>query len=116
MIDAATFKFLRELSKNNDKEWFEAHCDRYDTLLENLTDVAATLIDDAASYDEAVAGLDLDPKKCISRVHRDMRPSRSYPAPASADTVWRPSARACSGLSASASWRARAAPSCGLVA
>ncbi len=95
MIDAATFKFLCDLGKNNDKEWFEAHRDRYDTALDNLTDVAATLIDAAARYDGAVAELDLDPKKCVSRIHRDMRPSQSYPAPASADTVGRPSTRAC---------------------
>ena len=79
MIDAATFKFLRDLGKNNDKEWFEAHRDRYETALENLTDVAATLIDAAASYDEAVAGLNLDPKTCVSRIHRDMRFQKGKP-------------------------------------
>jgi len=79
MIDAATFKFLRDLDKNNDKEWFEAHRDRYDTALENLTVVAGRLIDDAASYDPAIAKLDLEPKKCISRIHRDMRFQKGKP-------------------------------------
>lgn len=79
MIDAATFKFLRDLDKNNDKEWFEAHRDRYDTALENLTDVAARLIDDAVSYDPDIAKLDLEPKKCISRIHRDMRFQKGKP-------------------------------------
>jgi len=79
MIDAATFKFLRDLDKNNDKDWFEAHRDRYDTALENLTDVAARLIDDAASYDPDIAKLDLEPKKCISRIHRDMRFQKGKP-------------------------------------
>ena len=79
MIDAATFKFLRDLDKNNDKEWFEAHRDRYDAALENLTDVAARLIDDAASYDPDIAKLNLEPKKCISRIHRDMRFQKGRP-------------------------------------
>lgn len=79
MIAAATFKFLRDLDKNNEKAWFEAHRDRYDSALENLTDVAARLIDDAAGYDPAVAKLDLDPRKCISRIHRDMRFQKGKP-------------------------------------
>lgn len=79
MIAAATFKFLRDLEKNNDKVWFEAHRDRYDSALENLTDVAARLIDDAASYDPAITKLDLEPKKCVSRIHRDMRFQKGKP-------------------------------------
>jgi len=79
MIAAATFKFLRDLDKNNDKEWFEGHRDRYDTALENLTDVAEQLIDDAASYDPDIAKLDLEPEKCISRIHRDMRFQKGKP-------------------------------------
>lgn len=79
MIAAATFKFLRDLEKHNDKDWFEAHRDAYDAALENVTDVAAQLIDDAASYDKTVADLDLDPKKCVSRIHRDMRFQKGKP-------------------------------------
>lgn len=79
MIAAATFKFLRDLDKNNDKAWFEAHRDRYDAALENVTDVAARLIDDAASYDPAIAKVGLEPKKCVSRIHRDMRFQKGKP-------------------------------------
>ena len=79
MIDAATFKFLRDLDKNNEKEWFEAHRDRYDAALDNVTEVAAQLIDDAASYDPAIGKLDREPKKCVSRIHRDMRFQKGKP-------------------------------------
>jgi len=79
MIKPATFKFLRDLDKNNDKTWFEAHRDAYEAALENVTDVASRLIDDAASYDTTIGDLDLEPKRCVSRIHRDMRFQKGKP-------------------------------------
>lgn len=79
MIDHKTFQFLRDLQKHNDKDWFEDHRDAYDAAINNLTDVAAQLIDDAKSYDPAIGKLKLDPKDCISRIHRDMRFQKGKP-------------------------------------
>lgn len=79
MIDRKTFHFLRDLQKHNDKDWFEDHRDAYDTAIDNLTDVASRLIDDAKSYDPAIGKLKLDPKDCISRIHRDMRFQKGKP-------------------------------------
>ncbi|MDK8186983.1 MULTISPECIES: DUF2461 domain-containing protein [Sphingomonas] len=79
MIDHKTFQFLRDLQNHNDKDWFENHRDAYNAAVDNLTDVAARLIDSAKSYDPAIGKLTLDPKDCISRIHRDMRFQKGKP-------------------------------------
>jgi len=79
MIVPKTFQFLRDLQKHNDKDWFEDHRDAYDAAIDNLTEVTAKLIDDAASFDPTIGELKLDPKTCISRIHRDMRFQKGKP-------------------------------------
>ncbi len=63
--------FLKDLSLNNNREWFDANRDRYKeakVLFEHLTEL---LIAETAQIDPTVAGL--EPKDCIFRIFRDTR-------------------------------------------
>jgi len=85
MILHTTFDYLRDLEENNDREWFEAHRDRYDAYRENLVDVADDLIAAAGAFDPRVREANPDPSKCVSRTHRDMRFNKSNKPPYKTD-------------------------------
>lgn len=63
--------FLRDLKRHNDREWFQSQADRYaDARLifkEFVGDVIGALVKDAPEWAQ------LDPGKCIFRIHRDLR-------------------------------------------
>ncbi len=75
MIHPDTFKFLKELAQNNNREWFQAHKDRYEAAQQNTIDFAAGLIKELAKIDAGV-NADADPKKCVMRIYRDVRFSK----------------------------------------
>lgn len=79
MIEPATLQFLRDLQRHNAKDWFDANRARYDAAHDNMVEVAAWLITHAKRYDAALAGRDIDPRTCVSRLHRDMRFQRGRP-------------------------------------
>ncbi len=68
------YDFLRELAKNNNREWFHAHKDRYQESLEMFREFAAKLLEGIVQFDPALAGL--DPKETIFRIYKDVRFSR----------------------------------------
>jgi len=66
-----TLAFLRELQANNNREWFATHKKRYEQhvrspMLSLLSALAAHL----ATVDAAV---EIEPKKAMYRIHRDVR-------------------------------------------
>lgn len=65
------FQFLRELSANNNREWFHAHKDRFDVLRKSFIGEIQELINKIALFDPEVAGLDA--KDCNYRIYRDIR-------------------------------------------
>jgi uncharacterized protein (TIGR02453 family) len=70
----STTEFLGNLRENNNKEWFEAHRDHYQTYLrEPFEELAADLGPFMLTIDPC---FEINPKKCISRIHRDVRFSR----------------------------------------
>ncbi len=75
MISTDTFKFLADLAKHNQREWFQEHKDRYEKAHENVISFAGELIDELS---KAGIGVDasLDPKKCVMRIYRDIRFSK----------------------------------------
>lgn len=85
MITRSTLDYLRDLENHNDKEWFEAHRDRYDAYRANLVDIADELIAAAGSFDVRVREANPDPSKCVSRTHRDMRFNKSGKPPYKTD-------------------------------
>jgi uncharacterized protein (TIGR02453 family) len=76
MIQSQTFDFLKELVDNNNREWFQANKERYDSARENLIDFTGGLITKLHKIDPTVSA-DLDPKKCVMRIYRDIRFSKN---------------------------------------
>lgn len=71
MLTNETLKFLKELSKNNNKEWFEKNRKRYENAQTEIKAFIAEWIKNYGKKDESIAHL--DPKKCIFRINRDVR-------------------------------------------
>ena len=71
MLTNDTLKFLKELSKNNNKEWFEKNRKRYENAQTEIKSFIAAWINNYGNKDESIAHL--DPKKCIFRINRDVR-------------------------------------------
>lgn len=73
MIQLATLKFLADLKKNNNKEWFDANKKNYENAKNDFLEFAQTIIAGVSSFDDNIAKANLDPKKCITRLNRDVR-------------------------------------------
>lgn len=73
-VSADTFKFLKDLAKNNNKEWFTANKKRYDAAKADFELFVTELIQQVAKFDPAIGALDA--KKCIFRIYRDTRFSK----------------------------------------
>jgi uncharacterized protein (TIGR02453 family) len=76
MIQSTTFDFLKNLKKNNNKEWFDRNRESYDKAKQNFLDFTETLIDGISEFDESIYHAHLDAKSCISRINRDIRFSK----------------------------------------
>ena len=63
--------FLRRLSDNNDREWFDAHRAEWTHVKDLWADFTAELIEGVASFDPSVRGL--RPQDCTYRIARDTR-------------------------------------------
>ncbi|MFA6945542.1 MAG: DUF2461 domain-containing protein [Pedobacter sp.] len=75
MIKSATFDFLRDLSANNDRDWFLANKLRHDEAKNNVLDFAAGVIQGLSKIDNTVP-YGLDPGICVMRIYRDVRFSK----------------------------------------
>lgn len=74
MNQAALFNFLADLSKNNDREWFQAHKPTYDQLRREFELLVGQILATLAADEPALATLEA--KKCIFRIYRDVRFSK----------------------------------------
>jgi len=72
MINRDTLEFLKELAKNNNREWFQANKAAHDKARENVIAFCGEMI---AALQKLDPGIDeaLDPKKCVLRIYRDIR-------------------------------------------
>ncbi len=66
-----TFQFLRALSLNNDRVWFNAHKDEYMTLKALWDNDVSLLIAMMSEYDPSLRGLRV--ADCTYRIYRDLR-------------------------------------------
>jgi uncharacterized protein (TIGR02453 family) len=73
MISTPTLLFLRELSENNNRDWFQEHKPRYEKAKQNLEGLVEALIREVGTF-EALGNL--APKDCIFRINRDVRFSK----------------------------------------
>jgi uncharacterized protein (TIGR02453 family) len=71
---APHFKFLKDIAKNNNREWFEKNKPRYLGVKASFDAFVATLLEDMIKFDSSLAGL--DPKKLTFRIYRDVRFSK----------------------------------------
>ncbi len=64
-------QFLTELSKNNNREWFQQNKKWYDESKEKILFLTDVLINEIGKFDDSVRGL--QPKDCMFRIFRDVR-------------------------------------------
>ncbi|GAB4434314.1 MAG: DUF2461 domain-containing protein [Turneriella sp.] len=74
-MTTADLKFLKALSRNNNREWFQAHKDEYARANENFLNLVSVFIFGMADIDESIAGV--DPASCLFRIYRDVRFSKN---------------------------------------
>lgn len=74
MLQASTLKFLKDLKKNNDKSWFDAHRKEYEFAKEDFSNFVQTVIDKHAKKDKTIS--QLKAKDCLFRINRDIRFSK----------------------------------------
>jgi uncharacterized protein (TIGR02453 family) len=67
-------KFLKDLSKNNDRAWFEKNKPRYLEAKQGFEDFVSALLQEFIKFDEKLAGLDA--RKLPFRIYRDVRFSK----------------------------------------
>jgi uncharacterized protein (TIGR02453 family) len=75
MLQASTFKFLKDLGKNNDRNWFEKNRARYETAKSDFDNFTATVIGEFSKVDKRLAGLEV--KDSVYRIYRDVRFSKN---------------------------------------
>lgn len=73
MLKKTTFDFLKDLKKNNTKEWFDKNRDMYREVYENFEEFTQNLIDSISQFDPSIASSHLLAKDCIPRLNRDLR-------------------------------------------
>src|SRR5919199_5471178 len=73
VLTAQTFDFLRDLVKNNNREWFHTNRSRYDAAKSELCGVVERVLAGLAPF-EPLANTAV--KDCIFRINRDIRFSK----------------------------------------
>lgn len=68
---ALLYDFLVGVDRNNDRTWFSAHKDTYDTLQRQFLDFVQKLINGVVRFDDTVAHV--RPKEATYRFYRDVR-------------------------------------------
>lgn len=76
MIENKTLNFLKKLNSNNSKEWLDENRSDYNFVKNNILTSTQSLIDQVSNFDIGIEKADLDPKKCITRLNRDLRFSK----------------------------------------
>ncbi|MDE6500178.1 MAG: DUF2461 domain-containing protein [Rikenella sp.] len=71
MIEQTTLDFLRDLRRNNYKEWFHANRERYDAARADVLANAGRLVEGINRFDPTLGNPDLT--KLIYRINRNMR-------------------------------------------
>lgn len=75
MINTETIKFLKELKKNNSKEWFDQNRKTYEQAKTNYLSFVEGVLGKMKKIDTSL--IDLEPKQCVFRINRDVRFSKN---------------------------------------
>ena len=73
-IENSTLLFLANLTKNNNRDWFNENKNLYIDAQNNVLDFVENLIQEIGQFDEDV--LKMDAKKSLFRIYRDTRFSK----------------------------------------
>ena len=73
MINKKTLKFLKDLKLNNSKEWLDDNKKSYENAKNDILTLTSELITSISDLDKTILNAYLDPKKCITRLNRDLR-------------------------------------------
>lgn len=65
------FQFLKELSANNDREWFNSHRGQYEVARSEFENLLTVIIFRISLFDESIRGIEA--KDCTYRIYRDTR-------------------------------------------
>ena len=76
MIKQSSLNFLTELKNNNSKEWFEQNKIIYQDYKDDIISFTENLLSELEKIDLSIAKASLIPKKCLTRVNRDLRFSK----------------------------------------
>ena len=63
------FQFLKELSANNNREWFNAHREQYENARNEFENLLTVIISRISLFDESIRGIEA--KDCTYRIYRD---------------------------------------------
>jgi uncharacterized protein (TIGR02453 family) len=74
MLQQSTIKFLKDLEKNNNKPWFDAHRAVYEAARKDFGTFIQRVIDKQAKKDPSIKNLVA--KDCMFRINRDIRFSK----------------------------------------
>ena len=74
MIQQSTLKFLKDLTKNNNKPWFDANRPRYEAARADFGAFIQQVIDTYGKKDTKISHLTA--KECMFRINRDVRFSK----------------------------------------
>ena len=75
MLQPSTLKFLKDLEKNNNKSWFDAHRPQYEIAKADFYALVEKLIPAIAKFDAPIGQLAV--KQCVFRINRDVRFSKN---------------------------------------
>jgi len=73
MINKNTLKFLKDLKLNNSKKWLDDNKKSYENTKNDILTLTSELIVSISDLDKTISNAYLDPKKCITRLNRDLR-------------------------------------------
>lgn len=68
-------RFLSNLKKNNNREWFQDNKSKYIEANEAFIELVSQIIDQIGKFDPDISVL--EPKKCVFRIYRDVRFSKN---------------------------------------
>ena len=71
----AILKFLKSLTRNNDREWFEKNKETYLQLKDAFEIFVGDVLTEMIAFDPSLSGL--DPKRLTYRIYRDVRFSKN---------------------------------------
>ncbi|NCI51745.1 DUF2461 domain-containing protein [Sediminibacterium roseum] len=75
MLQSSTLTFLKNLKKNNNREWFEKNRAAYEAAKEDMARLVDDVIRQFGKKEEGIAPLTA--KECVYRINRDVRFSKN---------------------------------------